>query len=158
MITYRDANMDDAALVLDFIQKLAEYEKLAHECIADINGIKEGLFGQTPKAFCIIAEKDNKPAGFAICFYNYSTFLAKAGIYIEDLFVEPEFRGQGIGSGFFQYLSDKAERENCGRVQWQVLDWNKPSIEFYNTMGGKAQPEWITYKLEGDAIKKVAKG
>jgi GNAT superfamily N-acetyltransferase len=155
-ITYRATAENDTALILAFIRKLAEYEKLAHECVATEDDIRESLFGANPKAFCVIAEADNKPVGFALCFYNYSTFQGKAGIYIEDLFVDEDCRGYGIGKGFFQFLAQKAVTENLGRIQWSVLDWNEPSINFYKKMGATMMDEWTVCRLEGDAIAALA--
>lgn len=157
VISYREATIEDTPLVLNFIKRLAEYEKLLHEVEVTEAQIQSSLFSAEPRAFCTIAEIDNKPAGFAICFYNYSTFLGKSGVYIEDLYVEEEFRGRGIGKGFFKYLAQKAMDENCGRIEWAVLDWNEPSIEFYKEMGGKPMNEWIVYRLEGQTIQNVAK-
>jgi GNAT superfamily N-acetyltransferase len=156
-ITYRNSTQADSALILSFIRKLAEYEKLLHECVATEDDIRESLFGANAKAFCVIAEADNKPVGFALCFYNYSTFQGKAGIYIEDLFVDEEYRGHGIGKGFFQFLAQKAVTENLGRIQWWVLDWNEPSINFYKKMGATMMDEWTVCRLEGDAINALAK-
>jgi GNAT superfamily N-acetyltransferase len=155
-LSYRQSNLCDAPLILSFIRKLAAYEKLLHECVATEDDIRESLFGENPKAFCVIAEEDNKPVGFALCFYNYSTFQGKAGLYIEDLFVEEEYRGYGIGKGFFQYLAQKAKDENLGRIQWWVLDWNEPSINFYKKMGAVLMDEWTVCRLEGAAINALA--
>lgn len=152
----RAATKDDCALIVQFISELAEYEKLAHEAVATPKDIETALFGPQPKAFCAIAEVSGQPAGFALCFYNFSTFLGKPGIYLEDLFVRPEFRGKGIGKMFFQYLAQRALDENCGRIEWWVLDWNEPSIEFYKSMGAKAMDEWTVYRLTGDDISNVA--
>jgi GNAT superfamily N-acetyltransferase len=127
-ISYRDAKALDTNLILSFIRKLAEYEKLLHECVATEDDIRESLFGENPKAFCVIAEADNKPVGFALCFYNYSTFQGKAGIYIEDLFVDENYRGFGLGKGFFQFLAQKAKDENLGRIQGCWTGTSHPSI------------------------------
>ena len=155
-ITFRDAELSDSNLIMTFIRELAIYEKLEHEVVAQVEDIQESLFGDNPKAFCIIAESDGKPCGFCLCFYNYSTFLGKAGIYIEDLFVLPEYRGNGAGRGFFKYLATKAQKENCGRVQWSVLNWNEPSINFYKAMGASPLDDWTVYRLEGENLKKLA--
>jgi len=155
---YRNTNCNDTLLILSFIKKLAEYEKLAHEVIATEEDIRESLFGDKPKAFCVIAEADHKPVGFALCFYNYSTFQGKAGIYIEDLYVEEAYRGRGIGKGFFKFIAKKAKEENCGRIQWWVLDWNEPSIEFYKKIGAKMMDEWTVCRIEGQAIEALARG
>ncbi len=154
--TYRVAQKSDVPLILHFIKELAVYEKLSHEVVAREHDISESLFGDNPKAFCVLADYDDEPAGFALCFYNYSTFQGKAGIYIEDLYVDPEYRGQGIGKGFFNLLARKAKDENCGRIQWWVLDWNEPSIEFYKSMGAKPMDEWVVYRLEREGIDKLA--
>lgn len=156
-ITYRDAQPEDAALILEFILSLARYEKLEHEVSAKLANVEKTLFGPDSKAFCIIAEKNDVACGFCLCFYNYSTFQGKPGIYIEDLYVDPTHRGQGIGKGFFKILAQKALDEDCGRIQWWVLDWNKPSIEFYKSMGAKAMDEWTVFRLEPDAIESLAK-
>lgn len=155
-IIYRGAVSADTELVLEFIRKLAEYEKLLHEVVATADDIRGSLFGNDPKAFCVIAEYEGKPVGFSLCFYNYSTFQGKHGIYIEDIYVEPEMRGKGIGKGFFKEIAKKAQAENCGRVQWWVLDWNEPSIEFYKSLGAAAMDEWTVFRLEGEAIEKLA--
>ncbi len=155
-ITYRKAEKHEAGLVLEFIKDLAVYEKLAHEVVATKADIEDSLFGENPKAFCVFADKDGETVGFALCFYNYSTFQGKPGIYLEDLYVRSEHRGHGIGKGFFKYLAQRAVAENCGRIQWWVIDWNEPSIKFYEALGAKPMNEWITYRLEGDAIKNLA--
>lgn len=152
----RDAQSGDAPLILSFIRELADYEKLLHEVVATEDDIRETLFGASPKAFAVICECDGAPAGFALCFYNYSTFQGKPGIYLEDLYVRPEFRGRGIGKLFFRYLAQRAVRENCGRIQWWVLNWNEPSIEFYKSMKAVPMDEWTVYRLEGQSIKDLA--
>ncbi|MCB1531393.1 MAG: GNAT family N-acetyltransferase [Alphaproteobacteria bacterium] len=156
LIEYRQACEADTPLILSFIKKLAEYENLLHEVEATEKEIRQSLFCDDPKAFCVIAEHEGKPVGFSVCFYNYSTFQGKSGIYIEDIYVEPAFRGHGIGKGFFSYLAKKAVAEDCGRVQWWVLDWNESSIEFYKKLGAKAMDEWTVYRLEGEPIRKLA--
>lgn len=127
-----------------------------HEVTATEEAIRHTLFGPSPKAFAVIAECGNAPAGFALCFYNYSTFQGRPGLYIEDLYVSPDFRGRGIGKGFFRVLARKALREGCGRIQWWVLDWNAPTIAFYNSIGARAMDEWTVYRLEGAAIQALA--
>lgn len=153
---YREAHKADTNLILQFIIELAEYEKLAHEVVATKEDIENSLFGDEPKAFCMIAEVNNQPAGFALCFYNYSTFQGKPGIYIEDLYVREEFRGHGIGKGFFKVLAQKAVNENCGRIQWWVLDWNEPSINFYKKMKAAPMDEWTVFRLSENEIKELA--
>jgi GNAT superfamily N-acetyltransferase len=155
-IHYRQATEADVSLIFGYIKKLAEYEKLLHEVVATEDNIRQSLFCADPKAFCVLAEQGETPVGFAICFYNYSTFQGKPGIYIEDIFVEPEFRGQGVGKRFFNYLAKKALEEDCGRIQWWVLDWNEPSIYFYKKLGAKAMDEWTVFRLEGSSIQEIA--
>jgi GNAT superfamily N-acetyltransferase len=155
-ITYRTATEPDAQTVYDLILALAEYEKLAHEVVASVDDIRASMFGNHPKAHAVLAESGGDVVGFALYFYNYSTFQGKAGIYIEDLYVYPEHRGQGIGEGFFKHLCRKAMDEDCGRIQWWVLDWNEPSIEFYKKMGAQMMDEWTVCRLEGEAIQNLA--
>jgi GNAT superfamily N-acetyltransferase len=156
-IVLRDARREDASLILSFIRELADYEKLSHEVVASEGDIEHSLFGPSPRAFCVIAEGGGEPAGFALCFYNYSTFQGRAGIYLEDLYVRPAFRGQGIGKRFFRYLAQRALEEDCGRIQWWVLNWNEPSIEFYKSMKAVPMDEWTVYRLEGQSIEDLAK-
>ena len=156
MLHIRRTTFDDAGLILNFVKQLAEYEKLAHEMVADEATLKASLFGENPKAFCLIAEWDGVPVGFALYFYNYSTFLAKTGIYLEDLFVNPDYRGKGIGKSLLKYLAAKAKAEGCGRLEWWVLDWNEPSIAFYKSLGAVAMDEWTVYRVTGDALDRLA--
>ena len=155
-VQYRESTENDVPVILQYIRELAEYEKLLHEVVATEDGIKKTLFEDNKGAFSIIAEKDNSPVGFALCFYNYSTFQGKYGIYIEDLYVSEQYRGEGIGKGFFKYLAQKALNENCGRIQWWVLNWNEPSIEFYKSIGAHAMDEWTVFRLEDDNIQTLA--
>ena len=158
MLNIRPTTAADAPLILDFIRQLAEYEKLAHEMVADAATLQASLFGDNPKAFCVIAEWDGAPVGFALYFYNFSTFLGKPGIYLEDLFVKPEMRGKGIGKSLLKYLAAKAKAEGCGRLEWWVLDWNTPSIDFYKSLGAVAMDEWTVYRVTGEALDTLAKG
>lgn len=155
-ITVRPARAEDSALVLDFIQQLARYEKLEHECIATAEQIRETLFGPSAKAESLLAFEGGNPAGFAVYFYSYSTFLAKPGLYLEDLFVKPELRGRGIGKRIFLELLRIAAKNDCGRFEWSVLDWNEPAIKFYESLGAKAQAEWIRYRLDEEQISMLA--
>ena len=153
-ITYRIADEGDATLLLNMIKELARYEKLEHEVTATRADIEKTVFGKNAKAFAYIAESkaetgSQAPAGFALCFYNYSTFQGKSGIYIEDLYVRKAFRGKGIGKGFFRILARRALEEDCGRLQWWVLDWNKPSIQFYESLGAVQMDEWTVMRIEG---------
>ena len=155
-ITLRAARPDDVPVILQFIRGLAEYEKLSHVCVATEAGLAETLFGPHPFAEVILAFWHDAPAGFALFFHNYSTFLAKPGIYLEDLFVEPEYRGKGLGKALLKELAHVAVERNCGRLEWSVLDWNQPSIDFYLSLGAVAMDEWTIYRVTGDALDRLA--
>ncbi len=139
----RDATAADLPVIADLIRALADYERLTHEIEWTEDELAATLFGPNPKAFCSIAEWDGEPAGFALWFYNYSTFLARHGIWLEDLFVRPESRGAGIGTALLRHLFDRA---GGGRVEWSVLDWNEPSIAFYDRQGARPVPGWTRYR------------
>lgn len=156
-VAYRPAQKGDEGQILNFVRELAEYEKLLHEVKATDSMIDQSLFGPSPKAFAYLAYVDNTPAGFVLCFYNYSTFNGQAGIFIEDLYVQPEYRGKGIGKGFFRVIAERAVTENCGRIEWSVLDWNEPSIAFYKKLGAVPMDEWTVMRLHGDTITEVAR-
>lgn len=158
MIQIRDAVPADTALIIRFIRDLAEYEKLAHEVVVTEEHIARTLFAEHPRSFCMIAEDNGKPVGFAVYFYNYSTFLGQHGLYLEDLFVSPEARGKGVGQLLFQKLAQRAVEQDCGRMEWWVLDWNEPAIEFYRRMDAEAMDEWTVYRLKGDALRNLANG
>jgi GNAT superfamily N-acetyltransferase len=151
----RPAQESDTAILLDFIRRLADYEKRLKEVTATEEDITNVIFGKKI-AEAIIAEHEGKPAGFAIFFHNFSTFLGKPGIYIEDLFVCPEFRGKGLGKLLFSYIAQLAVERNCGRVEWTVLTWNEPAINFYKKIGAVPKDEWMLYKLSGNALEKLA--
>jgi len=155
-VTLRAATADDVPLILTFIRGLAEYERLAHECIADEEKLRRTLFGNTRFAEVILAEEDGAPAGFAPFFHNYSTFLAAPGIYLEDLFVKPELRGRGIGKALLVRLAQIARERGCGRLEWAVLDWNEPSIKFYKALGAKPMDEWTVFRVTGEALEALA--
>ncbi len=155
-VTIHFAEEKETGIILSFIKELAEYEKLTHEVIATEEKLKETLFGEKKFAEVLIAEYEDKPAGFALFFHNYSTFLAKPGIYLEDLFVKKELRGKGIGKALLTYLGVIALERNCGRIEWSVLDWNEPSIKFYLKLGAVPMNEWTVYRVTGDSIKKLA--
>lgn len=155
-ITIRPATIDDTGLILHFIQQLAEYEKLRHEAVATEQNIRDTLFGERAYAEVLIADCDQQPAGFALFFHNYSTFLGKPGIYLEDLFVNPEFRGKGIGKTLLSQLARLAIERNCGRLEWWVLDWNEPSIEFYKSLNAVAMDDWTVYRVTGKALEELA--
>ena len=146
-IHLRPAVVEDASVILGFIRELAEYEKLSERCVATQEDLVKHLFGAHPKAEAILAEWDGQAVGFALFFYNFSTFLAKPGIYLEDLYVQPEMRGKGIGKALLMHLVRLAKLRDCGRVEWSVLDWNAPSIEFYKSVGAVAQDDWTIYRL-----------
>ena len=155
-LTIRPAKRADAPLILSFIRELAAYEKLAHEVVADEAAIAETLFGSTPCAEVVIAEIAEEPVGFALFFTNYSTFLGRTGIYLEDLFVRPGARGQGAGRALLGHLAKLAVERNCGRLEWAVLDWNEPAIGFYEKLGATPRSEWTTYRLAGERLKALA--
>ncbi len=153
--TIRSAVPDDAALIVRFISALAAYEKLSHEAKATESDIVRDLFGPEPKVFCEVAELDGTPVGFALWFYTYSTFQGRHGIWLEDLFVDPEARGFGIGKALLVELARRCVREKLGRFEWWVLDWNEPSIAFYKSQGGVMQDEWTKVRIEGDALARL---
>ncbi|MEJ2818284.1 GNAT family N-acetyltransferase [Caulobacter sp. CCG-8] len=155
-VTIRPAVPGDSALILRFIRDLAEYEKLLDAVEATRDDVTVALFGENPKAFCDIAEIDGEPVGFALWFYNFSTFVGRHGIYLEDLFVRPEARGAGAGKALLANLARRCLDENLGRLEWAVLDWNAPSIAFYDSLGAAAMDEWIVRRMTGDALRKLA--
>jgi GNAT superfamily N-acetyltransferase len=152
----RQATESDVPLVLRFIQDLAEYEQLRHECFATEELLRKWLFRERPYAEVIFACEDGVEVGFALFFHNFSTFLAQPGIYLEDLFVEPSKRGHGYGKKLLQYLARLCVERNCGRIEWAVLNWNEPSINFYKSLGAKAQDEWQVYRLTGESLRALA--
>lgn len=148
----RLAEPADAPLILQFIQGLAEYEKLSHEVRATEEQLRETLFGPRCYAEVIIGEFAGRPVGFALFFHNYSTFLGQPGIYLEDLFVQPEMRGRGFGKALLTFLARLAVERKCGRLEWSVLDWNAPAIGFYKKLGAITMDEWTVFRLTGDAL------
>lgn len=156
MLAIRPAVPGDEALVLSFIRALAEYEKLLDRVVATEDSVRVALFGPNPRLFCDIAEWNGEPAGFTVWFYNYSTFLARHGLYIEDLFVKPEFRNKGIGKAVLVNHAARAVAEGCGRLEWMVLDWNSLAIEFYETLGAREVDGWTVFRVQGDALAKLA--
>ncbi len=153
----RPAAPADAALIAALIRELAEYEKLLHECHVTPQNIALSLFGDKAHAECLIAELEGVVVGFALFFHNYSTFLAKPGLYLEDLFVRPEARGHGVGKALLAKLAQLAVARGCGRFEWSVLDWNAPAIAFYQSLGAKPQDEWTIFRVTGDALDQLAK-
>ena len=155
-VQVRPASPADASLIYGFIRGLAEYEKLLHEVEATQTDVEAALFGETPRAFCDIAEADGTPVGFALWFYNYSTFRGRHGIYLEDLFVVPQARGLGAGKALLRRLAQRCQDEGLARLEWSVLDWNAPSIAFYDSLGASAQTEWILRRLTDGPLKALA--
>lgn len=154
-ISYRKADKKDVPLIHSFIRELAKYEKLEHEVLATNELLEKSLFGKHPYAEVVLAEADGKEAGFVLFFHNYSTFLAKPGIYIEDLYVRPQYRGKGLGKGLLSYIASLAVERGCGRVEWWVLNWN-PARKFYDNLGAEAMNEWVVYRLTGDKLHELA--
>ena len=155
-ITIRPAREDEVPLVLQFVRELAEYEHLLHEAVASEERVRRDLFGPRPYAEVVFACLDDEPVGFALFFHNYSTFVGKPGIYLEDLFVIPEARGKGHGKALLRALAKLAVERDCSRVEWSVLNWNEPSIEFYKALGAKPMDEWTVYRLTDEPLKKLA--
>lgn len=155
--TIRSARPSDTKTILDLIRQLAAYEKLLHEVVGDEALLERHLFGPRPAAEVLIAERGETPVGFALFFSTFSTFLARPGIWLEDLFVVPEARGQGIGKALLSKVAEIAYERGCGRLEWSVLDWNEPAIGFYKSLGAVPMNEWTTYRLTGEALAKVAK-
>lgn len=151
--TIRFATINDAELVLAFIKELAEYEKILHEVTATLEDIKQQMFGVKPCCEVLLLYIENKPAGIAIIYQNFSTFLCKPGIYIDDLFIKPEFRGQGHGTLLFDYILNLAKTRNCGRVEWAVLDWNKSAMQFYESKGAKSVNDWKIYRITEEVLE-----
>lgn len=156
MVNIRSATAADIPLILQLIRELADYEKLAHEVVATEKQLHENLFGARPQAEVVIAEWSGEPAGFALFFHNFSTFLGKRGLYLEDLFVRPAFRGKGIGKAQLQHLARIALERDCGRFEWAVLDWNEPARNFYVSLGAKPVPEWDIFRVTGEALQRLA--
>ena len=154
----RPATPDDAELILRFITELAVYEKAEHEVKTDAAGIQGSLFAEGSTAHGLICEHDGQPIGYAVYFFNYSTWLGKHGLYLEDLYISPEARGLGAGKALLRHLAQLAVARDCGRFEWSVLDWNTPAIDFYESFGARPQSEWTTYRLTGQALLDFAAG
>ena len=148
----RPARVDDVPVILDLILGLARYEKLEHKVEATEDGIAAALFGTSPRVFCDLAEVDGEVAGFALWFYTFSTFVGRHGIYLEDLFVRPEFRARGIGKALIRRLARRCIDEKLGRLDWSVLDWNEPAIQFYRAQGARLLDDWTMCRVEGEAL------
>ncbi len=154
-LLFRQAERKDVPLILRFIKDLAQYEKLLHEVVATEELLEEWIFAKE-KAEVIFAVADGTEVGFALYFHNFSTFLGRAGIYLEDLYVSPQYRGHGYGKGLLQKLASIAVERGCGRLEWWCLDWNRSSIEFYRSLGAESMDEWTTYRIAGDTLKEFA--
>ncbi|HHM01563.1 MAG TPA: GNAT family N-acetyltransferase [Caldithrix abyssi] len=157
-LTIRRATVDDSALILEFIKSLAQYEKLSHEVVATAEDIKKTLFNQQAYAEVLLGFEEKIPVAFALFFHNYSTFLAKPGIHLEDLYVKEAHRGKGYGKAMLSKLAQIAIERDCGRLEWSVLDWNTPAIDFYKRMGALGMDEWTTFRLSGKALLNAAIG
>ena len=155
-IHIRPATAADTPLLLDFIRQLADYERLSHEVVTDEATLRESLFGVPPAAEAVIGLLDEVPAGFALFFQNFSTFLGRPGLYLEDLFVRPEARGRGLGEALLRHLAGEAVRRRCGRFEWAVLDWNEPAIRFYRKWGAEPLSDWTVFRVTGDALRRLA--
>lgn len=151
------ATRDDVPTILSLVRELAEFEQLAHEVVATEAQVEESLFGTRRVIECAIARVDGAVAGFALWFHNYSTFLGRAGIYLEDLYVRPQFRGHGIGKALLVHLAGIAVERGCGRMEWAVLDWNRKAIDFYESLGARPVGEWTVYRLTGETLQRVAR-
>ncbi|MBE9548002.1 MAG: GNAT family N-acetyltransferase [Proteobacteria bacterium] len=153
----RPANTDDCMVILSFIKELAEYEKMSSLVVATDNDIHKALFGEPKYADCLIAEWQGLPVGFALYFFIFSTFEGKPALYLEDLYVQPGVRGNGIGKSLLQRLASTALQHNCSRMDWAVLDWNQPAIEFYQSIGAHAEDQWTTFRLDGEELLNFGK-
>lgn len=152
----RPAILSDSPMIYQFIKDLALYEKEPEAVTATLDDIETSIFGPNSTVEGLICEHEGKPIGFAVYFYNYSTWLGKNGLYLEDLYVSPEYRGLGAGKALLKTLAQKAVQENCGRFEWSVLDWNTPSIQFYESIGAKPKTGWLGYQLTGDTLLNFA--
>ena len=155
-IWLRVATERDVPLILSFIRELAEYERLSHEVVATEEVLRASLFGERPAAEVMIGDYGGEPAGFALFFHNFSTFLGRPGIHLEDLYVTPGLRGRGVGRAMLAYLARLAKERGCGRLEWSVLDWNEPAIKLYKSIGAIPMDDWTTYRVTGEALEGLA--
>ena len=153
-LSFRNAERKDTALILQFIKELADYERMLNEVVADEGTLETWIFDKQ-KAEVIFAVENRKEVGFALFFHNFSTFLGRAGIYLEDLYVKPEYRGKGYGKAILKKLASVAVERDCGRLEWWCLDWNKPSIDFYLSLGAEPMSDWTVYRIAGDTLKQL---
>jgi len=155
-IKIRSAKIDDCQLILDLIQGLADYEKMSNDVVASVDDLQQTLFSDKPSAEVVIAELEDKPVAFALFFHNYSTFVGKPGLYLEDLFVLPEARGKRVGKSLLIHLAKIALERNCARFEWSVLDWNQPAIDFYRSIGAVGMEEWTIQRVDGESLAQLA--
>jgi GNAT superfamily N-acetyltransferase len=155
-LTLRFGRESDVALILQYIRELAEYERLSGEVVATEETLRASLFGQPRRAEVVLADFDGQPAGFALFFHNFSTFVGRPGLYLEDLFVRPSLRGHGIGKAMLAFLAHLAVERDCGRFEWAVLHWNEPAIGFYKSLGARPMTEWSVFRVDGEALTKLA--
>ena len=153
----RFATQDDVPAILSLIRELAEYERLLDQVVADEHGLHRALFGTRPYVEALVVTVENETIGFALFFHNFSTFLGKPGMYLEDLYVRPAFRGQGLGKALLTRVAQIAVERDCGRMEWSVLDWNEPSIRFYESLGAKPLTDWTVYRVTGDALTSLGR-
>jgi GNAT superfamily N-acetyltransferase len=156
MLNLRNASTNDIPVILQFIRELAEYEKAPEQAVATVEDLRRDGFSANPKFRVLIAEWAGEPAGFALFFYHYSTWAGRPTLFLEDVFVRPRFRGEGIGKALLLHLAKMAVDEGCGRFEWQVLDWNTPAIEFYQSLGAKVMKEWLTMRVSGEELRELA--
>jgi len=155
-IKVREAALEDSPLILKFVKELSKFERAASVVTATVEDIQRAMFGAGSTAHAFICTIDEEPIGFAVYFYNYSTWNGKNGLYLEDIYITPKYRGKGAGKKLIKHLAKIAVLEDCGRFEWSVLDWNEPAIKFYNSIGAKPQTEWISYRLDGEALRYFA--
>lgn len=151
----REGTLSEIPTILTFIKELAEYEKMSDDVVANEKLLKEHLFGEKKSAEVVIAYYQNKPVGFALYFYNFSTFLGRPGLYLEDLYVRKQMRGNGFGKALLKHLAKIATKKKCGRMEWAVLNWNEPSIQFYKSLGANPMNDWTVYRVTGNALKEL---
>ncbi len=153
----RFAVKDDVPLILNFIREIAEFERLSHEVTATVESLEDSFFGGPNSPEVVLCFIDSQPVAYAVFYHNFSTFVGKKGLYLEDIYVKPEFRHSGIGKKLFKYLAKVAVDRKCGRMEWAVLNWNRPAIRFYENVGAKPLADWTIFRLKEDEIKKIAK-
>jgi len=157
MLTIEPAVEGDLPAIVHLVRQLARYEKLEHAMVASADDFRNALFGAQPSAHALMAFADGTAVGFALYFYNFSTFLGKRGIYLEDIYIEPEHRGQGLGGALLKRLAKIAQEQHCGRMEWSVLTWNQPSIDFYHRLGAVTLEDWRTFRLNSEALERLAR-